>query len=905
MKKITLLCFIFFSLFVQAQPKLAGTLTYWGPQYGGSIFRVDMPGTTPGVTYSFNNLAPHMPRGGVCAGDNDWLYGMVVFNGVDNSGGLYKIKKDGTGFTMVTNITNFPGATTIPYYHTDGNIYFSDESSIKKLDPSTNTTTDLPLNNWMYTRSLCIDSNDWIYYLTIGNSISKIKTDGTQEANLYTMDFTTEGNSGFAGLTEIPGDSLFGIQTYGGSFDGGTLYSIKKDGTGFTLHHHFTTTTGIYPESKLIYFDGKLYGSTTQGGNFGFGVIFSINADGSNYRVIHHFETGAYYGMPPAGNLAISSNGRIFGAYSQFLTTLPSFQSYLLFKLDTSGANFDNLFVLNQRQMGTGNLDICLLNDDSIFVPTSGMASFDGGALNYCDTSGNGWGLYQFGFSPTGFRPNSLIKASNNKLYGTATIGGSAGSGVIYSVNDDGSSYTKLHEFDENTEGYQPEGKLLEASDGKLYGTCRYGGPTGSGCIYRIDKDGNNFTSLFTFPQFDQGFSPVGSLVEDNSGVLYGATFYGSPSSGVIYKINKDGSNYTVLKTLNGGTTEFASPYNGVALSGNYLYATCGYGGAENKGGVIRIKTDGTGYQVLHEFNGTNDGSLPMGAPIVASNGKVYGTTSSGGNNMTGTVYRVDIDGSNYTILRNLDDAVDGGFPVAGIIQASDGLLYGSTYAGGSGGGGGTLYKLNLDGSGFTVIRSFSVDNDGQGNSTLIDLRGNFVLPVELISFNGEKKGQTSLLTWKTAQEQNNDHFEIERSPDGSVNSFVSVGTIPGKGNTNNITSYSFTDRMPLDGINYYRLKQVDIDGKFTYSRTIPITFAGLDKVIVYPNPASDRLYIRLPRGDHYTTARIMNTSGSIVQQTTIITSVHDINIRALPSGWYTLQLIGEKQQQQVVFLKQ
>ena len=177
----------------------------------------------------------------------------------------------------------------------------------------------------------------------------------------------------------------------------------------------------------------------------------------------------------------------------------------------------------------------------------------DGGVLNHCDTSGAGGDLYHFGNSPNGFRPfGGTIKASDGKLYGTTTIGGADGNGVVYSVNADGTAYTRLHQFTD-AEGYEPSGKLLEASDGKLYGACRQGGANNSGCIYRLDKNGSNFEVIYSYTTYTGGYSPVGGLVEDNSGALYGVNFWGY---GSVFKINKDGSNYTELKVFTNGPGE-------------------------------------------------------------------------------------------------------------------------------------------------------------------------------------------------------------------------------------------------------------------------------------------------------------------------------------------------------------
>jgi hypothetical protein len=142
---------------------------------------------------------------------------------------------------------------------------------------------------------------------------------------------------------------------------------------------------------------------------------------------------------------------------------------------------------------------------------------------------------------------------------------------------------------------------------------------------------------------------------------------------------------------------------------------------------------------------------------------------------------------------------------------------------------------------------SMSFWNGGGGDgwaSTYIPTR---VLPVTLLSFEAEKiAGKYSRLVWKTAKENSNQYFEIERGNDGIT--FSKIGTVKGAGNTNATTEYTKIDSMPSKGYNYYRLKQVDVDGKFTYS---PARLVRFDEVIgntvrIYPNPATDWITIEL-----------------------------------------------------------
>ncbi len=894
-------CLISISITVHtlAQPQLVGTLQYLGPQFGGTIFRLNLPATTPGIIYSFNNLSPHRPIGGISAGNADWLYGVLSFNGTNESGGLYKIRRDGTGFTMLYDFLN--STLTIPYFHTDGFIYFTDTYEIKKLDPSDNSITDV--GSASLAKSLYIDADDWIYFTSF-TTIEKIKTDGTGQTVLHTFNSATEGNSGNAGLIETPGDSLFGVHYSGGDFNTGTLYSIKKDGSGFTVHHHFTTATGIYPESRLVYFDGKLYGTTTQGGNLSAGVVYSIRPDGSDFRVINHIDPGSPAVGQPFGNISIASNGRIFGMYYQhsFSGGIP----YKLYKLDTSGADFEpflNVASNNQRNYGHLNQDILLTdNADSIFLLTQEMGRHEGGVLSKFDTSGNPFpGQYHFGSSFTGFKPTEgIIKGSDGKLYGTAKIGGNDGAGILYSVNADGSSYTRLHEFTD-AEGYDLSGKLLEASDGKLYGASTIS-TTSNGTIYRINKNGSGFEIIYTFPNLFNGYAPLGTLIEDNTGILYGVTNYSMSGAGVVFKINRDGSGYTVLRTFDGAGIYF--PAAGLTLSGNYLYGVCGYGGPEFKGGVFRIRKDGTGYEELHIFSGASDGGNPSTPPIIASNGKLYGSTSGGGNNLNGTVYSMDITGANYTILKHFLDVTDGAYPYSGVIQASDGLLYGSTsYSIIGGSFGGTIYKLNLDGTGFNVVKVFNETTEGQGSpASLVDLQSAST-PVQWIDFTASKREGSVLLTWETAQEQNSKKFEIERSSDGRI--FRRIGSVAAAGNSNVISSYSYIDDKPFKGSNYYRLKQIDLDGRFTFSKVAQVNFDNGQRLLIFPNPASDQLTVQLPANSRFTSAHILDASGKLVLQKQLASgsSTLDLDIRNLLPGWYVLQLRGDKIIQQK-FLK-
>ncbi len=206
-------CLLLSILFVYAQPKLVGTLSYSGEKDGGAIFRSNLPGTAPGVIHSFDHLTPYRPGGSVCAGDGDWLYGITFSGGVNKRGAFYRIRRNGTDFTKLYDVTSFILGQHTPYYHSDGNIYFIEDNVVRIYDPVTSSITGINLPGFTYTRELFIDTDDWIY-LMIGSfspQIIKIKNDGTSWTELHAFDDATEGFIGIEGVTVFPCDTFFWV----------------------------------------------------------------------------------------------------------------------------------------------------------------------------------------------------------------------------------------------------------------------------------------------------------------------------------------------------------------------------------------------------------------------------------------------------------------------------------------------------------------------------------------------------------------------------------------------------------------------------------------------------------------------------------------------------------------------
>jgi len=171
---------------------------------------------------------------------------------------------------------------------------------------------------------------------------------------------------------------------------------------------------------------------------------------------------------------------------------------------------------------------------------------------------------------------------------------------------------------------------------------------------------------------------------------------------------------------------------------------------------------------------------------------------------------------------------------------------------------------------------------------------GSAPLPVEWLSFVAYLKSNTVVLDWKTASESGNDYFMVERSIDG--HNFEAIGTVAGNGNTNTISSYSFTDYNPGTGILYYRLRQVDFDGQLDYSKIVPVRIGtGVSPVVLYPNPIRDIAFVLINTeiiGD--VLLEIFDAAGKLVQSenANVLSGSNtiQIDVSSLPQGFYFLK---------------
>lgn len=584
-------------------------------------------------------------------------------------------------------------------------------------------------------------------------TIYKINTDGTGYLILHSFE-GYDGNTPHAGLV-IGGSTLYGVAG-GGSFGGGTIFEINTDGTEFANLYNFSVTSG--PDSTnldgaspngMILSGNTLYGTTINGGTSGVGVVYSINTDGTGFKNLHSFAASS--GQP----LTNSDGANVLAGLALSGQTLYGTARYggnsgngTLFAVKTDGSSFTNIHNFTGASDGANPYGAMVLVNNTLYGTTYAGGAPGNGTVFAINTDFSGFtNIYTF--SPLGHdstnldggRPPSTLASSGDTLYGTSIFGGPYNSGEVFSLQTNGAGFKVLYSFSfgppptsTNSDGYLPYSGVIASTNGILYGTTQYGNLAGFGGVYSLSASGGDFVDLHAFalavtnstfhPNVD-GANPYSQLVLTNQ-ILYGTTYGGGVYGfGSIFRLNTDGSEFTNLYNFTSLLTglyetndDGANPMSGLILGGSKLYGASFNGGGFNGGTVFSINSDGTGFTNLHAFNNANvnDGASPHGS-LILENNVLYGTTIAGGAVSGGTVFAINADGTGFTILHSFDlaNTNDGAIPYAG-LNLSGNKLYGVAVSGGSSGYG-VIFALDIDGENYTNLYSFSEPDPDTGTN--------------------------------------------------------------------------------------------------------------------------------------------------------------------------------------------
>ena len=329
--------------------------------------------------------------------------------------------------------------------------------------------------------------------------------------------------------------------------------------------------------------------------------------------------------------------------------------------------------------------------------------------------------LFDFLDAPSGRTPNGSLISDGTFLYGMTSLGGDNGYGTIFKIKPDGSNFVKLLDFNGVLNGREPIGSLYY--DGSfLYGVTQRGGTNNFGTVFKIMPDGSGFQKLKDFTGMPDGWRPKFCTLISDGTYLYGTTIAGGAYDfGAVFRIKPDGSGYSIILNISGGANG-ENIYGSVIFDGTHLYGMTELGGSNGVGTIFKILPDGTGYTKLFDFQSVQSGSAPLGS-LYLEGGFLYGMTSLGGANNKGVIFKILTNGSGFTKLLDFD-GTNGGSPYGSLISQGA-FLYGLSSSNGANNAG-TLFRIKTDGSEFATLKNF-ITPDGTLPFGSLMAEGNFL----------------------------------------------------------------------------------------------------------------------------------------------------------------------------------
>ena len=334
-----------------------------------------------------------------------------------------------------------------------------------------------------------------------------------------------------------------------------------------------------------------------------------------------------------------------------------------------------------------------------------------------------------------GTYPAWLTQGNDGDFYGETYNGGTSGAGTVFKITSSG-ALTTLYNFCSQpgcTDGALPQSALVQTKDGTFYGTTVIGGAQNQGTIFKMTP-GGVLTTLYNFcskTNCADGAQPNIGLTLATDGNFYGTAALGGNSSpmclyrcGTLFRITPSGKFTTIYTFCSQAACADGAIPQGLMIQAKdgSLYGTTDGGCSNSLGTAFRINARGK-FTTLHSFctGNCSDGGIPYAGLIQASDGNFYGTANLGGPGRFGTVYKMTAAGV-VTGLYGFDDKADGAFPVAGVIQATDGRLYGGTEQGGDDNcfaptGCGTIFRLSAGPASTSQDDLIGNRNQGRGNA--------------------------------------------------------------------------------------------------------------------------------------------------------------------------------------------
>jgi uncharacterized repeat protein (TIGR03803 family) len=731
---------------------LYGTTSEEGANSDGTIYKVTTNGALTTVI-AFKDSNGSVPYAGLCLGPGNVFYGSSALGGTYEDGVLFKTTANGA-FNNLTNFNGNNGSEPVASLlaGSDGNFYGTaleggayDLGTIFRLTPGGALTTVVSFDgvDGGNPSSALIQGSDGYFYGTTEEAgefgfgtVFKMSPSG-EFTNLYSFTGGDDGGSPVPGLVEGGDGNYYGTTFLNGAGGFGTVFEMTSSGALTTRYSFTGGMDGGNPWGGLVAAaDGNLYGTTQVDGTYGFGTVFRLSPSGT-FSTVGQFD--GYIGAYPSAALIQGTNGNLYGTtlggglyndgvvYSlNFggplqITGQPATQTAYLggpaaftvatfggapvfYQWRQDGVNLTNGPGISGANAATLAISNVSATDAAIYTVVVSNAfnslTSDGAALEVI-------------LSPPTITTQPASRMCVTGMTITLSVTAQSDQPFTYQWQENGTNLTDGGVISGSTTSALTFSGVTLANSGtySVVVSDAIDTVSSSAAVLTVLPGTPPVASTATVHLFNGGSDgafPYGGLVQGSDGNIYGtADGGGKVFAGTIFKVTPAGTMTTTYSFPS--TPEGANPLAGLfqARNGNY-YGTTSFGGAEDVGAVFRMTLNPTSVKVLYSFEDGNDGATPADSLIEGTDGDFYGTTFNGGSNGVGAVFKMTANGT-LTTLYGFTDGNDGANPYAGLIEGTDGNFYGTTLEGGAAGYG-TVYRLGHNGE-FDTLAFFDGTN--------------------------------------------------------------------------------------------------------------------------------------------------------------------------------------------------
>jgi uncharacterized repeat protein (TIGR03803 family) len=719
-----------------------------------SVISVTAPGLSMSTLWSFadgnSGASPYSP---LAQGTDGNFYGTTLEGGTDGDGTVFKITTNGV-LTTLLSFNDSNGAIVYAGLVLGKNSFFYGaafeggtygDGTLFRISAA-GTLIDLALdgNNGMYPAAGMVQGSDGSFYGTIleggayGYGTIYRMTSALSPTTLVSFNYA-DGGYPSSVLVQGSDGNFYGTTESGGASGWGTVFKMTPSGAFTSLYSFSGGNDGGSPIPGLVQAaDGNFYGTTYEEGADGYGTVFEITSSGA--LTTRYSFTGGTDGGNPWGGLMQAADGNLYGTtedggtygFGTVFQIAPTGQLATMAQFDGySGANPAAALIQGRdgNLYGTtesgGSLD-----DGAIYrlgisgplqitgQPADQLAYIGGTALFTVATFGAAPVFYQWQQDGINLTNGGNISGATSATLTISNV--TANDAALYTVivsnavNSVASDYAVLEViFSPPGITTQPASQTCVAGTTTTFTVAAFGDQPLS---YQWQENGTNLTDGGAISGSATSTLTIANLTLASAGsysvIVSNAVYVVSSSSALltVLPITPPGASMTSLH-LFGGVAEGAFPYAGLiqGKDGN-LYGTTSGGGRDYYGEIFKTTLAG-GLSALYSFTGdTPAGAIPYGGLVQGTNGNFYGTTFEGGSNGYGTTFRMTST-SAVTFLYSFDDGVDGANPYAGLMQGSDGNFYGTAYEGGSNSAG-SVFKMTTSGA-VASLYGFTGGNDG------------------------------------------------------------------------------------------------------------------------------------------------------------------------------------------------